>query len=110
LNIIDIGIHSGTTTEHLIAPSLRKVIESSEIIKVGIGIVNADFSRLIKYFGLQPKAAIELSHLHNLVTFGGKQPELVTTKLVKLATQVECHLGLELWKGKVRTSDVSDAL
>ncbi|KAI0129118.1 hypothetical protein BJ170DRAFT_682897 [Xylariales sp. AK1849] len=108
--LFHIGLHKGATTQDLIAPSLRQVIESDNIIKTGVGIMNADFSRLDRYFGLKPRAAFELSHLHRLVTFGAQQPDMVTTKLWALAKQVEEHLGLPLFKGKVRTSDWSKPL
>ena len=108
--LFHIGLHTGETTDDIMAPSLRKLIESPDIGKIGVGILNADFARLNKYFKLQPKAAVELSHLHRLVTFGGRKPELVSTKLTSLATQVEEHLGHPLYKGDVRTSNWSKPL
>ncbi|KAF2800368.1 hypothetical protein K505DRAFT_320477 [Melanomma pulvis-pyrius CBS 109.77] len=108
--LFHIGLHVGETTEELIAPSLQKIIESSSIAKTGVAINKADFGRLSKYFGLKPKAAFELSHLHRLVTFGASRPELVTAKFVKLSEQVEDHLGLPLSKGEVRTSNWSRPL
>lgn len=83
-----IGLHTGKTPEDLIAPSLRKILESPKIVKTGVNIVRADFSRLEKWFDLKPRGAFELSHLHNLVTFGAKQPELLTTKLRGLVSEV----------------------
>jgi ribonuclease D len=44
------------------------------------------------------------------VVFGGRRPELVSTKLVSLAQLVEKHLGLPLYKGEVRTSNWSRPL
>ncbi|ORX96970.1 hypothetical protein BCR34DRAFT_497317, partial [Clohesyomyces aquaticus] len=85
IGLFHIGLHIGRTCDDIIAPSLRKIIESPNITKTGVAVLNADFSRLIKFFGLKPKAAFELSHLHRLVTFGPRKPELITTKLVKLA-------------------------
>lgn len=108
--LFHIGLHTGTTTDDIIAPSLRKLIESPTIGKIGVGILNADFARISRYFGLKPKAAIELSHLHRLVVFGGRKPQLVSTKMTSLANQVEQHLGLHLYKGDVRTSDWSKPL
>jgi ribonuclease D len=87
--LFHIGQHSGSTIDQVIAPSLRKIIESPNIIKIGRCIVGADFSRLIKFFGLKPQAAFEIAHLHKLVTSisrGG------------LADQVQHHFELPLSK------------
>ncbi|KAJ4373492.1 hypothetical protein N0V86_007632 [Didymella sp. IMI 355093] len=108
--LFHIGLHAGKTTDDIIAPSLRKLIESPAIGKIGVGILTADFSRLRRYFKLQPKGAVELSHLHRLVTFGGRKPELVSTKMTSLAHQVEQHLEHPLYKGDVRTSNWSKPL
>ncbi|KAJ4330746.1 hypothetical protein N0V87_009726 [Didymella glomerata] len=108
--LFHIGLHAGKTTDEIIAPSLRKLIESAAIGKIGVGILSADFARLRRYFKLQPKGAVELSHLHRLVTFGGRKPELVSTKMTSLAHQVEQHLGHPLYKGDVRTSNWSKPL
>lgn len=107
--LFHIGLHVGTRPAQLIAPSLRKLIESPGIAKTGVAIYSADFLRLKKFFGLKPQGAFELSHLHRLVRFSAK-PDLLTTKLYKLASQVEEHLGLPLSKGSVRTSNWSKAL
>ncbi|ROV97410.1 hypothetical protein VMCG_06943 [Cytospora schulzeri] len=103
--LFHIGLHSGTTPNDLLAPSLRRIIESPDISKCGVAVLNADFSRLRKWFGLKPRGAFELSHLHNLVTHGTVDPSKCTTKLRQLAQQVEEHLGMPLHKGKVRTSN-----
>lgn len=108
--LFHIGLHTGDTTNDILAPSLRKLIESSAIGKIGVGILSADFARLRKYFKLQPRGAVELSHLHRLVTFGERKPELVSTKMTSLANQVEQHLGHPLYKGDVRTSNWSKPL
>jgi len=84
--LFHIGLHAGNTSEDLIAPSLRKIIETPNIAKVGVAILNADFSRLENWFHLKPKGAFELSHLHNLITFGPEHPELITTKLKALVS------------------------
>ncbi|KAF2702834.1 hypothetical protein K504DRAFT_464019 [Pleomassaria siparia CBS 279.74] len=110
IGLFHIGLHDGTTPEQIIAPSLRKIIESPSITKTGVAILKADFSRLQNMFGLKPQGAFELSHLHRLVTFGARRPELITTKMVALAYQVEQHLGLPLSKGAVRTSNWSRPL
>ncbi|KAF1847993.1 uncharacterized protein K460DRAFT_364003 [Cucurbitaria berberidis CBS 394.84] len=108
--LFHIGLHAGKTTDEIIAPSLRQLIESPTITKLGVSVLHADFSRLSKYFRLNPKGAFELSHLYRLVKFGAHRPDLVSTKLVSLAQQVEDQLGYPLWKGDVRTSNWSKPL
>ncbi|KAF1954269.1 hypothetical protein CC80DRAFT_517786 [Byssothecium circinans] len=102
--LFHIGLHTGTTCEDIIAPSLRKLLESPNIAKAGVNVLNADFRRLKKYFGLNPQGALELSHLHRLVKHSTK-PGALSTKLVALADQVKEHLDLPLSKGSVRTSN-----
>ncbi|KAI1132784.1 hypothetical protein F5Y10DRAFT_230768 [Nemania abortiva] len=110
VGLFHISLHEGDTVDDLIAPSLKAIIESSKIIKAGVAIMKADFSRLKTYFNLEPKGAFELSHLYNLVAYGPTNPRRVTTRLHSLSGQVEQHLGLPLWKGDVRTSDWSRPL
>lgn len=108
--LIHIGLHAGKTTDDIIAPSLKKLIEDPKIGKLGVGILSADFARLRRFFHLKPRGAVELSHLHRLVKFGGYKPELVSTKMVSLARLVEDQLGHPLYKGDVRTSNWSKPL
>ncbi|KAI0976716.1 hypothetical protein F4678DRAFT_414278 [Xylaria arbuscula] len=108
--LFHIALHKGETTDDLIAPSLKKIIESSAVIKAGVAVMNADFQRLKQHFCLEPKGAFELSHLHSLITYDASSPKRVTTRLHSLSMQVKQHLGLALWKGNVRTSDWSQPL
>ncbi|KAL1855373.1 hypothetical protein Daus18300_011091 [Diaporthe australafricana] len=108
--IFHIGLHPGTTAKDLLAPALRKIIEDPAIKKCGVAVYNADFARLQRWFGLHPRGAFELSHLHNLITHGAHDPTNCTRKLRKLKVQVEQHLGLPLNKGEVRTSNWSKPL
>jgi ribonuclease D len=108
--LFHIGLHTGKTTNDIIAPSLRKLIESPRIGKLGVGVLSADFARLRRFFRLDPKGAVELSHLYRLTKFGERKPELVSTKLVSLARLVEDQLGHPLYKGDVRTSNWSKPL
>ncbi|KAK8074823.1 hypothetical protein PG997_009486 [Apiospora hydei] len=86
--LFHIALHQGNTVDDLIAPALRAILESPAISKVGVGVMNADFARLIQFFRLDPKGAFELSHLHNLVHYGDEEYDLITTKLVGLARQL----------------------
>jgi ribonuclease D len=108
--LFHIGLHAGKTTDDIIAPSLRKLIESPDIGKLGVGVLSADFARLRRFFRLNPKGAVELSHLYRLTKFGSHKPEFVSTKLVSLARLVEDQLGHPLYKGDVRTSNWSKPL
>ncbi|OAL51096.1 hypothetical protein IQ07DRAFT_586658 [Pyrenochaeta sp. DS3sAY3a] len=108
--LFHIGMHQGKTTADIIAPTLKQIIEDPTVGKVGVHILGADFSRLQQFFGLKPQGAVESSNLHRLVKYGSSKPEFVTTKMVKLATQVEEELGLPLFKGEVRTSNWSKPL
>lgn len=108
--LFHIGLHAGQTAKDILAPALRKIIESDKITKTGVGILNADFARLHRWFGLKPRGAFELSHLHHLITYGPECPIMVTTKMKALSKLVEIHLGLPLFKGKVRTSNWSRPL
>lgn len=105
--LFHIRLHDGNTSEEIIAPSLRRIPESPKTIKTGVAVMNADFARLKTYFEINPRGAFELSHLHNLVTFGSQNPDLVTTRLRALSKITEDHFGLPLNKGPVRTSDWS---
>lgn len=53
--LFHIALHEGTTTSQLLAPTLKRIIESPMILKVGVNVVNADARRLTQYMGLEPK-------------------------------------------------------
>ncbi|RMZ68196.1 3 -5 exonuclease [Pyrenophora seminiperda CCB06] len=108
--LFHIGLHHGTTSEEIIAPTLKRIIEDPNIGKVGVNLLEADFVRLRFWFDLNPKGAIETSHLYRLVKYGSSRPELVSVKLVSMAQQVEDQFGLPLYKGAVRTSDWAHGL
>ncbi|KAF1914983.1 ribonuclease H-like domain-containing protein [Ampelomyces quisqualis] len=88
----------GTTAEQLMPPSLKAVLETPDIYKVGVA-VKGDFSRLQKYLNIQPQGVFELSRLHNLVELHSTSPTKLSNKLVSLANQVLQHLQLPLYKG-----------
>ncbi|RYP57249.1 hypothetical protein DL769_009604 [Monosporascus sp. CRB-8-3] len=105
--LFHLALHAGDRPEDLIAPSLRKIIESPDIVKPGVKIQGADFGRLRWYFKLNPQRGFELSDLHNVVT----KRRANGLGLVALAEQVEYHLGLPLYKGDdVRKSNWSAPL
>ncbi|KAI3395909.1 hypothetical protein diail_694 [Diaporthe ilicicola] len=106
--LFHLGAYTGNSPSDFIGPALRRLIESPDIVKAGVNILAADFRRLRDFYGLEPKGAVELSHLHNLVTHGASgEFSLCTTKLCALGEQVQTHLGLPLKKSSVRTSNWS---
>ena len=93
------------TQKDFIAPSLKKILESPHITKVGVSI-KGDTTRLRKFLGIDTRSIFELSHLFRLVKYGQANPKLVNKRVVNLSDQVEEHLGLPLEKGvDVRCSD-----
>jgi hypothetical protein len=83
------------TLNDLVPPSLKRLIESPEVLKVGVSI-KADCTRLRKYLGIDAKATFELSHLFKLVKFGKDNPKLVNKRGVNLSDQMQEHFGLPL--------------
>jgi len=95
----------GTDPKQFVAPSLRKIMESPNITKVGVSI-KADCTRLRKFLGVNTRGIFELSHLHRLIKYSQSEPKLVNKRLVNLNDQVEEHFGLPLMKeAEVRCSD-----
>ncbi|KAJ5327760.1 hypothetical protein N7452_008150 [Penicillium brevicompactum] len=95
----------GRTLSDLVSPSLKQLIESPDITKVGVSI-KADCTRLRKYLSIDAKATFELSHLFKLVKFGRDNPKLVNKRGVNLSDQVREHFGLPLDKSEdVRCGD-----
>ena len=95
--------------DDLVAPTLKKIMESPKITKVGVSI-KADCTRLRKFMGIDSRGLIELSHLYKLVKFSQDNVKMINKKLVSLSQQVEEHLQLPMWKGEVRSSDWSQEL
>ncbi|KAL6889641.1 ribonuclease H-like domain-containing protein [Trichoderma longibrachiatum] len=84
----------------LVAPSLRKILESPNVSKVGVNI-GGDCTRLKNYLGVTVRGVFELSHLYKVVKYLPEKPFMVNKGLVSLATQVEDHLLLPLYKGQI---------
>ncbi|KAI4654516.1 hypothetical protein J4E81_004494 [Alternaria sp. BMP 2799] len=102
--LFHVSLFSGKTVEQLMPPSLRAVLESPNIYKVGVAI-KGDFKRLEKYLNIQSQGVFELSRLHNLVEWYEVEPSKVSNRLVKLASQVLQHLQLPLYKGERLVDD-----
>ncbi|KZF26854.1 hypothetical protein L228DRAFT_280004 [Xylona heveae TC161] len=99
----------GDTVEDLVAPSLRTILESPNISKVGVSI-KADCTRLRRFLNIDPRGLFELSHLYKLVKYSSHDVSKVNKKLVSLAQQVEEHLQLPMRKGEVRSSNWAEEL
>lgn len=98
------------TLEDFVSPSLRRILESRDITKVGVAI-KADSTRLRKYLGIEAQSIFELSHLFKLVKHGQANPKLVNKRSVNLSEQVQEHFGLPLEKSEdVRCSDWTRSL
>ncbi|OJD21515.1 hypothetical protein ACJ73_07144 [Blastomyces percursus] len=82
--------------QHLVSPTLKGLLESPEIVKVGVAI-RADCTRLYKFLGLQTTNLCEVSRLYKVVKHH-LNPKLINKRLVNLAEQVEEYLGLPLDK------------
>jgi hypothetical protein len=109
--LFHIALYPKDETADLVAPTLKKIMEDPEITKVGVAI-KADCTRLRKYLDINAKGLLELSHLHKLVKFSNsKDFKQINKRLVSLATQVQEHLHLPMFKGgDVRSSDWSQPL
>ncbi|KAI1319325.1 ribonuclease H-like domain-containing protein [Xylariaceae sp. FL0255] len=105
--LFHLGAHPGTKPRDILAPSLRRIIESPAIVKAGSNIMG-DFDRLEEFLDLKPRGAIELSHFHNLITYASGSSEeharRCATKRIGLARQTEEHFGIPLQKGSVKYS------
>lgn len=100
------GAYTGKKPGDFIGPKLREIIESPRIKKAGVNILAADFGRLRDWFEMEPQGAVELSHLHNLDSYGRNgQTSHCTTRLCALDKLVQTHLHLPLKKSSVRTSN-----
>ncbi|KAI5857992.1 ribonuclease H-like domain-containing protein [Tricharina praecox] len=94
------------SVDELISPTLRKLIESDRVLKVGVNVLG-DHRRLHKFLGVKPQGVFELSDLHNLVVSLENNMPKIPKRLFALAKQTRAHLGLPLDKGPVRVSDWS---
>ncbi|EOA80798.1 uncharacterized protein SETTUDRAFT_166226 [Exserohilum turcica Et28A] len=102
--LFHVSLFSGTKVNQLMPPSLKAVLESPDIIKVGVAI-KGDFKRVERYLRVHPQGVFELSRLHNLVEWYAVDPGKVSNRLVSLATQVLTHLQLPLYKGEQLEDD-----
>jgi len=107
--LFHLAVFKGQTPEEILPPTLRKIIESPDILKCGVAI-RGDCRRIKTHLGVEGRGLFELSHLYNLVKYSVSNPALVTKRLTALAKQVEDFLQLPLDKGPVRTSDWSKKL
>lgn len=104
--LFHIARFTGSEPEDFVAPTLRTIVESRDITKVGVAI-KGDCTRLRKYLNIHSQGLFELSHLQNVLKSRSEGIVTVSKRLFTLASQVQEHLGLPLKKDHVRTSDWS---
>ncbi|KAJ0166925.1 Werner syndrome ATP-dependent helicase [Colletotrichum tanaceti] len=99
------------SNDDLVAPTFRKLMENADVKKVGVAI-KGDCTRMRTHLGVDTKGLVELSHLYKLVKYSGNgQVDLINKRLVTLASLVDEHLGLPMFKGAdVRSSNWSQPL
>ncbi|KAI0490816.1 ribonuclease H-like protein [Xylaria cf. heliscus] len=90
----------------MVGPSFRDIMGDPNITKVGVAI-KGDTTRLRNFLDIQSRGLMELSNLYKLVKYSrNRQYDKIDRKLVPLATQVQEHLHLPLFKGQdVRASN-----
>ncbi|KAI7345263.1 ribonuclease H-like protein [Hortaea werneckii] len=93
----------GETTDQLIPPSLRSILESEHTIKSGVNVAG-DARRILTHLGIEMKGLFELSHLYKIVHYSATRPHKVNKRMLNLAAQVQQVLLLPLKKDEVRTS------
>ncbi|KAI0473995.1 hypothetical protein GGR56DRAFT_649922 [Xylariaceae sp. FL0804] len=94
----------------LIAPTLRRIIESPAVIKANVGIGN-DFRFLRTHFKLQPCNGFELNRLHTLIDSAPTRPSR-KPHAESLSALVSQHLHMPLskfpsWMTNERLREVS---
>ncbi|GKT40713.1 white collar 1 protein [Colletotrichum spaethianum] len=97
--------------DDFVAPTFRKIMENANVRKVGVAI-KGDCTRMRTHLGVDTKGIFELSHLYKLVKYSANgRVDLINKRLVTLASLVQEHLGLPMFKGTdVRSSDWSQPL
>lgn len=101
--IFHIALHEGTAATEIVPPTLKSILESDSVTKVGVWIAG-DATRLHNFLKIKAVGNLELSHLHNLVKFAAT-PHLVKKRLSRLSVLCEQHLHFPLYKGAERVSD-----
>ncbi|QKX62459.1 uncharacterized protein TRUGW13939_09620 [Talaromyces rugulosus] len=108
--LFHIALFQSRNHNEITPPSLRKILESADTVKVGVNI-KADCTRVRRHLGIEVQGQLELSHLYKLVKYSQSNPKLVNRRVVNLSQQVEEILGLPLYKeNDVRCSDWSRPL
>ena len=102
--LFHISLFPGFSRQALMPANLKAVLESPDVLKAGVA-VKGDFSRLVRYLGIQPQGVFEISRLRNLVEWYAIDPAKVSHRLVKLSAQVLQHLQLPLYKGEQLLDD-----
>lgn len=106
--LFHIAVFKGETVDELMPPSLRRILESRDVVKAGVNI-QGDAWRMEQCLKVKMTGIFELSHLYRVVMLS-ETPNQINRRPFKLADQVENVLLLPLKKDAVRTSAWSKKL
>ena len=98
--------HWGDGVDELLAPTLKRILECGDILKVGVNVAQ-DRTRLEHHLNIKGNGYFELSHLYKLVKYAQTDSKKVNKGLVRLSTIAQDTLQLPLSKGPVRSSNWS---
>jgi len=98
--------HRGCGADELLAPTLKRILECGDILKVGVNVAQ-DRTRLEHHLNIKGNGYFELSHLYKLVKYAQTDSKKVNKGLVRLSTIAQDTLQLPLSKGPVRSSNWS---
>ncbi|KAI5810166.1 hypothetical protein DFH27DRAFT_521775 [Peziza echinospora] len=94
-----------SNVEELIPPTLRQILESKTLLKLGVAI-GGDGGRLHKWLGIEVQGLMELSAIHHMNEYARERRRSAIPKvLVSLAKLSNMYLKLPIAKGSVRISD-----
>ena len=101
--------HGPEDVESLVPPIMKALMESPRVTKVGVAI-KADCTRLRNFLGIHCQGLFELSYLHKLIMYRSGNIDKVDKRAVRLADQVQEHIGLPILKDEVQVGDWSKDL
>jgi hypothetical protein len=105
IGVFHIALFRGQNVDDLVIPSLKVILENVNIRKTGVNIIG-DARRLYRHLGIKAQSLVELSYHYNLWKTKTEGGDRVPKRCVALATQIQEHLGLPLFKEDyVRKSD-----
>ncbi|RPB24851.1 hypothetical protein L211DRAFT_867724 [Terfezia boudieri ATCC MYA-4762] len=105
ITLFHLGRVRKENVEELIPSSLKAILESKSILKVGVSVAG-DGSRIKKWLGIEPQGMMELSAIHHVIEYARERRKgQIPRVLVSLTRLSEKYLQLPIHKGSTRTSD-----